>query len=133
MDFVCKLCGNTYAVHVTVALVGVATLNLALPAPPPEFLTTNIESLLPSCCFLNLINSGVATAGARGGSQSATPDSETFAKYREKEEKNQEKLGEKRKNQEEMAEIGEVLSFCPSWQMGLATLPLINGIIFCQK
>ena len=34
MDFVCKLYGNTYAVHVTVALVGVATLNLALPAPP---------------------------------------------------------------------------------------------------
>ena len=28
-----KLYGNTYAVHVTVALVGVATLNLALPAP----------------------------------------------------------------------------------------------------
>ena len=33
MDFVCKLYGNTYAVHVTVALVGVATLNLALPPP----------------------------------------------------------------------------------------------------
>ena len=36
MDFVCKLYGNTYAVHVTVALVGVATLNLALPAPPAD-------------------------------------------------------------------------------------------------
>ena len=36
MDFVCKLYGNTYAVHVTVALVGVATLNLALPAPPGQ-------------------------------------------------------------------------------------------------
>ena len=35
MDFVWKLYGNTYAVHVTVALVGAATLNLALPAPPP--------------------------------------------------------------------------------------------------
>ena len=33
MDFVCKLYGNTYAVHVIVALVGDATLNLALPAP----------------------------------------------------------------------------------------------------
>ena len=33
MDFVWKLYGNTYAVHVTVALVGIATLNLALPAP----------------------------------------------------------------------------------------------------
>ena len=32
MDFVWKLYGNTYAVHVTVALVGVATLDLALPA-----------------------------------------------------------------------------------------------------
>ena len=37
MDFVCKLYGNTYAVHVTVALVGVATLNLALPPPPPVY------------------------------------------------------------------------------------------------
>ena len=40
MDFVWKLYdnpGNTYAVHVTVALVGVATLNLALPAPPAKF------------------------------------------------------------------------------------------------
>ena len=36
MDFVWKLYGNTYAVHVTVALVGVATLNLVLPAPPPH-------------------------------------------------------------------------------------------------
>ena len=35
MDFVWKSYGNTYAVHVTVALVGVATLNLALPPPPP--------------------------------------------------------------------------------------------------
>ena len=34
MDFVYKLYGNTYAVHVTVPLVGVATLNLALLAPP---------------------------------------------------------------------------------------------------
>ena len=39
MDFVWKLYGNTYAVHVTVALVGVATLNLALPAPPAETVT----------------------------------------------------------------------------------------------
>ena len=48
MDFVCKLYGNTYAVHVTVALVGVATLNLALPAPPVQML------LFPNalCCSL---------------------------------------------------------------------------------
>ena len=42
MDFVCKLYGNTYAVHVTVALVGVATLNLALPAPPVTDLSPHI-------------------------------------------------------------------------------------------
>ena len=44
MDFVCKLYGNTYAVHVTVALVGVATLILALPAPPEHHIAT--ESLI---------------------------------------------------------------------------------------
>ena len=46
MDFVCKLYGNTYAVHVTVELVGVATLNLVLPAPPAHF--ENFESALYS-------------------------------------------------------------------------------------
>ena len=40
MDFVWKLCGNTYAVHVTLALVSVATLNLALPAPPGFYLNS---------------------------------------------------------------------------------------------
>ena len=44
MDFVCKLYGNTYAVHVTVALVGVATLNLALPPPPPGQYQENQDS-----------------------------------------------------------------------------------------
>ena len=48
MDFVCKLYGNTYAVYVTkdvtVGLVGVATLNLALPAP----LVNSRLCLLPS-------------------------------------------------------------------------------------
>ena len=44
MDFVCKLYGNTYAVHVTVALVGVATLNLALPAPDHRNLATGPKS-----------------------------------------------------------------------------------------
>ena len=43
MDFVWKLYGNTYAVHVTVALVGVATLNLALPPPPPDFENIKLE------------------------------------------------------------------------------------------
>ena len=43
MDFVCKLYGNTYAVHVTASLVGVATLNLALPAP--SALKKNIAAL----------------------------------------------------------------------------------------
>ena len=60
--------------------------------------------------------SGVATRGQ--GGQSATPDSEKFAKNWEKEGKNLEK---KRKNREEKAKIGKVLSLCP-WQIGLATL-----------
>ena len=46
MDFVCKLYGNTYAVHVMVALVGVATLNLALPAPPAYTRTILPRSLV---------------------------------------------------------------------------------------
>ena len=33
-----------------------------------------------------------------------------------------EKSGKQRKNQEEKAKIGKVLSLCPSWQIGLATL-----------
>ena len=55
-----------------------------------------------------LLYSGVATGGSRG--QSATPNSEKFAKNRE----NQEKSGKKRKNREEKAKIGKVLSLCPS-------------------
>ena len=50
------------------------------------------------------------------GGQSATPDSEKFAKNREKEGKNQEKSGILK------AKIGKVLSLCPSRQIGLATL-----------
>ena len=56
----------------------------------------------------NVINSGVATGGSRG--QSTTPDSEKFAKNRGKEEK----IGKRRKNREENAKIGKVLSLCPS-------------------
>ena len=52
-----------------------------------------------------LLYSSIATGGQ--GGQSATPDSEKFAK-------NQEKLGKKRKNREEKAKIGKVLSLCPS-------------------
>ena len=44
------------------------------------------------------------------------------AKNREKEGKNQEKEGKKRTNREEKVKIGKVLSLCPSWQIGLATL-----------
>ena len=56
--------------------------------------------------------SGVATGGHRG--QSATPDSEKFVKNREKRGENQEKSGKKKKNREEKAKIGKVLSLCPS-------------------
>ena len=57
MDFVCKLYGNTYAVHETVALVGVATLNLALPAPPPS--NENMKNFnfpLKHWCWIKIIN-----------------------------------------------------------------------------
>ena len=66
--------------------------------------------------------------GGQGG-QSATPDSKKFAKNREKEGKNREK---KRKQREEKAKIGKVLSLCPSWQIGLATLlvPVMSQIEF---
>ena len=57
------------------------------------------------------------------GGQSATPDSKKFAKNREGEGKNQEKSRKKkRKNQDEKAKIEKVLTLCPSWQTGLATL-----------
>ena len=45
MDFAWKLYCNTYAVHVTVALVGVATLNLALPAPPASAIVEGFDPL----------------------------------------------------------------------------------------
>ena len=38
------------------------------------------------------------------------------------------KIGKKMKNQEENAHIGKVLSLCPSWQRGLATLLVNNNI-----
>ena len=68
--------------------------------------------------------------------QSATPDSNKFAKNRGKEGQNQEKSliyrilggGE---NQEEKAKIGKVLSLCPSWQIGLATL--LHVVVGSQK
>ena len=52
-----QLYGNTYAVHVTVALVGVATLNLALPPPP-----------LCRCCYFqtpSVVHCVNATASAQ--------------------------------------------------------------------
>ena len=58
-----------------------------------------------------LLYSGVATGGSRG--QSATPDSEKFAKNLERGKKSG-KIGKERKNREEKAKIGKVLSICPS-------------------
>ena len=43
--------------------------------------------------------------------------------------KSWEKIEKKRKNREEKAKIGKVLSLCPSWQIGLATLLLET--LFC--
>ena len=78
-------------------------------------------SLLLQLCELRIFECQWRSqgGGAHGG-QSATPDSEKFAKNLEKEGKNQEKSGKKRKNREEKAKIGKVLSLCPSWQIGLA-------------
>ena len=61
------------------------------------------------------IDSGVAIGVAWG--QSATPDSEKFAKNREKIRKNREKIRknrEKEENREEKAKIGKFLSLCPT-------------------
>ena len=62
------------------------------------------------------------------GGQSATPDSEQFAKNQEKEGKIR-KIEKKRKNWEEKTKIGKVLSLCPSWQIGLATLLILKPVI----
>ena len=71
-------------------------------------------------CNSNIV-SGVATGGGDGG-QSATPDSEKIAKHWGKVGKNRENRQKKMKNRKEKAKIGKVLSLCPSWQIGLATL-----------
>ena len=67
------------------------------------------------------LRSDVSTGGG-GKGQSATPDSENFAKNPEKRGKNQKKSGKRRKNWEEKAKIGKVLSLCPSWQLRLTLL-----------
>ena len=59
-------------------------------------------------CFWILQYCGVASMGQ--GGQSASLDSENIAKNRGKEEK----IGKKRKNLEEKAKIGKILSLCPS-------------------
>ena len=65
---------------------------------------------------LSTKHSGVATGGSRG--QSATPDSEMFAKNREKEGKNQEKEGKKRKIREERQNSGMFFHFAPPDRKG---------------
>ena len=55
----------------------------------------------------------------------------------EKEGKKSGKIGKKRKNREEKAKIGKVLSLCPSWQTGLAMLLVIkqwlsNLLLICK-
>ena len=68
--------------------------------------------------------SGIATGGSRGAEclpwqQKKMPKRE---KKREKIGDKTEKIGKKRKNQEEKVKFGNVLSLCPSWQIGLAML-----------
>ena len=76
MDFVCKLYGNTYAVHVTVALVGVATLNLALPAPLEKLcgVVVVVVSLL-------LISLGLGAVGAFYGIRRTITGSEGNCRF----------------------------------------------------
>ena len=84
----------------------------------------------PVRCCMHLLNihSGVASIGARGQSAPLTAKkSSKIGKKREKIWKKREKIGEKRKNREEKVKIRKVLSFCPSWQIGLATLLCIWG------
>ena len=59
-----------------------------------------------------MIVSGVARGGK--GGQSATPDSEKTCQISGKRGKKSGKLGKKRKNLKEKAQIGKVLSLCPS-------------------
>ena len=71
------------------------------------------------------------------GDQSTTSDSEKFAENRGKEEKIMKNQEKNRKNWEEKANLGKVLSLCPSWQTGLATLQvtkqwLSNLLLICK-
>ena len=87
--------------------------------------TVRVSKLTPVAKYMKFVHeaSGVVTGGIRG--QSAAPDSEKITKNREK----QEKI---RKNRKEKVKIGKVLSLCPSWQIGLATLlkHRFNGSLF---
>ena len=65
--------------------------------------------------------------GGQGGK--IAKNSEKWGKIAEKR-KERGKTGKKRTNREEKAKIGKVLSLCPSWQKGLATLlPVVGGHI----
>ena len=81
---------------------------------PMQMLTT--EKYLASRTT-TLTCSGVATGGSRGAE--CHPWQWNICK---KSAKRGGKSGKKRKNREEKAKIGKVLSLCPSWQIGLATL-----------
>ena len=64
--------------------------------------------------------SGVATGVARGAE--CHPWQRKICQKSEKRGKKSGKFGKKEENWEEKAKIREVLSLCPSWQIGLATL-----------
>ena len=102
MNTLCRLTGK----HIT------ASLFRSWMVSHDQFPTRRERQLKLAVTF-----SGIATGVARG--QSAIPDSEKIANNREREGKNQEK---KRKNREDKAKIRKVLSLCPSWHIGLATL-----------
>ena len=73
------------------------------------------------------LDSGIANGGQGGTLPPLT--AKNLPKKLGKEGENQEKSWKKRKNQEEGAKIWKVLSLCPSWQIGLATLLTLGTIV----
>ena len=72
-----------------------------------------------------LLYSGVATGGSRG--QSATPDSEKFAKNLEKEGKNQEKSGKRGRIGKKRQKSGRFFHFAPPDRQGWLRYYVLNN------
>ena len=84
--------------------------------------STILRDEFESLAFFSQYHQWHSQYRARGGGR-VLPDSKIIVKNQEKERKREEKSG---KNREEKTKIGKVLSLCPSWQIGLATLPVLS-------